>query len=246
MDIAALFLIFVGVAGGALVKGATGMGMPLVAIPFIASTIGLQHAVVVLVIPIVFSNVWQVYRFRAERHDPRMKFLVPMLAACAVGIAVGVWLLTTLPERGLSIALGVLLLAYLVFRLMRPSFVIGPEAAMRWAAPAGVGAGILQGATGISAPIGVTFIHAQKFARDAHIFAVSTMFLMLGSAHVPSLWVAGLLKPEWVLQGFLALIPIVVFMPIGQWLSSKLSQKAFDRMILGFLGIIGLKLVLGI
>ncbi|WP_196260288.1 sulfite exporter TauE/SafE family protein [Pelagibacterium limicola] len=246
MDFPTLAIIFAAVGAGALVKGATGMGMPLIAVPFIASVMGLQHAVVVLVIPILFSNAWQVVKFGAARHDPGMKFLVPMLVACVVGIAGGVWFLTTAPERGLSIALGALLLAYFVFRIARPSFVVGSDAAMRWAIPAGLGAGILQGATGISAPIGVTFIHAQKFLRDAHVFAVSAMFLALGAAHLPSLWIAGLLKPEWVLQGFLALIPIMIFMPVGQWLSSKLSQAAFDKMILAFLGIIGLKLVLGI
>jgi uncharacterized protein len=246
MDITALSIIFAAAAAGSLVKGATGMGMPLIGVPIIAATMGLQHAVVVMAFPILFSNLWQVYKFRAERHDARMKFLVPMLFACTVGIAGGVWFLTTAPERGLSLTLGALLLAYFVFRIARPSFTVGPEAAMRWAVPAGIGAGILQGATGISAPIGVTFIHAQKFARHAHVFAVSAMFLALGAAHLPSLWIAGLLTPEWVLQGFFALIPIFIFMPIGHWLSSKLSQSAFDKIILAFLGIIGLKLVLGI
>ena len=53
-------------------------------------------------------------------------------------------------------------------------------------------------------------------------------------------------QPLWLLQGLLALVPILIFMPLGQWISGKLSRTAFDRMILAFLGIIGLKLVLGL
>lgn len=246
MDFATLGIIFAASAVGALVKGATGMGMPLIAVPFIAATMGLQHAVVVMVFPVLFSNLWQVWKFRAERHDERMGFLPVTLVACVVGIVGGVWFLTTAPERALSLTLGSLLLAYLVFRLARPSFVVGPRTARRWAVPAGFGAGVLQGATGISAPIGVTFVHAMRFARNAHVFAVSAMFLVLGATQIPTMWVAGLLKPEWVLQGFFALIPMAIFMPVGQWLSARLSQAAFDRMILLFLGAIGLKLVLGL
>ena len=54
------------------------------------------------------------------------------------------------------------------------------------------------------------------------------------------------MRPEWLLQGLLALVPILLFMPLGQWASSKLSRQAFDRMILVFLGVIGLKMVLGL
>ena len=106
---------------------------------------------------------------------------------------------------------------------------------------------MLQGATSISAPIGVTFIHAMKFSRDPHVFAVSAMFLALAVAQVPTLAIAGLLAPRMALAGrFCALIPIAIFMPVGQWLADKLSQKAFDTMILVFLGVMGLKMVLGL
>ena len=112
--------------------------------------------------------------------------------------------------------------------------------------PVGLGTGLLHGATGISAPIGVTFIHAMRFGRDAHIYAVSAMFMVLATVQAPSLWIAGILRSEWLLQGLFALIPTFLFMPVGQWLSGKLSPAAFDRMTLIFLGVIGLKLLLGI
>src|SRR5690606_6108941 len=100
--------------------------------------------------------------------------------------------------------------------------------------------------TGISAPIGVTFIHAMRLPREPLVFAISAMFLVLALVQAPALWVAGVLRPEWLLQGVFALLPTFLFMPVGQWLASKLSAEAFDRMILIFLGVIGLKMVLGL
>ncbi|MAN78238.1 MAG: hypothetical protein CML24_13875 [Rhizobiales bacterium] len=245
MDIIALAIIFVAVGAGAISKGATGMGMPLITIPFLAATFGLQHAIAVLLIPILVSNASQLYRFRHARGEAGLGFLQPMLMLCVVGVIAGTWFLTSTPERGLALTLGILLLGYLALRLLNPHFTVGPQAARRWAMPAGLGAGLLHGATGISAPIGVTFIHAMRFGRDAHVYAVSAMFMVLAIFQAPSLWVAGILRPEWLMQGMFALIPTFLFMPVGQWLAGKMSQSAFDRMILIFLGAIGLKMVLG-
>lgn len=41
------------------------------------------------------------------------------------------------------------------------------------------------------------------------------------------------------------MIPILVFMPLGQALAGRLDRRAFDLMILIFLGLMGLKMVLG-
>lgn len=233
-------------AAGAIVKGATGMGLPLVALPVLTAAFGLQHAVGLMVIPLIVTNAWQVWRFRREAGSDRLAFMPWFLAGGVVGIGVGTWALTTLPERVLVLALGAMLLGYIGLRLVTPQWSLGLKLARRLGPLAGLGGGTLQGATGISAPIGVTFIHAMKLDRDAHVFTVSAMFLTFAVVQLPALWAAGVMRPEWMLQGVLALVPILAFMPLGHWISGKLSRTAFDRMILVFLGLIGLKMVLGV
>lgn len=233
-------------AAGAVVKGATGMGLPLVALPVLTAAFGLQHAVGLMTIPLIVTNVWQAWRFRGEARSPHLGFMPWFMVCGTVGIGVGTWALTALPERLLVLSLGLLLLSYIVLRLSAPHWSLSLQLAQRVGPVAGMGAGILQGATGISSPIGVTFIHAMRLERDAHVFAVSSMFLLFSVVQLPSLWIAGVMRPEWLLQGVLALLPIMLFMPLGQWLSGKLSRTAFDRLILIFLGIIGLSMVLGL
>jgi uncharacterized membrane protein YfcA len=245
LDVQSIIIMTLALAAGAVVKGATGMGLPLIALPVLTSAFGLQHAVGLMTIPLIVTNVWQVWRFRAEARSDRLAFMPWFLVAGAVGIAIGTWALTALPERVLVLALGILLLAYVAMRLVKPHWSLSLELAKRLGPVAGTGAGILQGATGISSPIGVTFIHAMNLDRVAHVFAVSAMFLLFSLVQLPSLWIAGVMRAEWLLQGLLALVPILLFMPLGQWLSSRLSRQAFDRMILVFLGVIGLKMVLG-
>lgn len=246
MDIGSALIMALALGAGAIVKGATGMGLPLVALPVLTAVFGLQHAVGLMTIPLIVTNAWQVWRFRGAAQGPRLAFMPLFLVGGALGIALGTWALTSLPERLLVLALGIILLAYVGLRLATPHWVLSPQMAKRFGPLAGLGGGTLQGATGISAPIGVTFIHAMGLDRDAHVFAVSTMFLLFAVVQLPALWAAGVMQPLWMLQGLLALVPILIFMPIGQWASGKLSRKAFDRMILIFLGLIGLKMVLGL
>ena len=246
MDLQSVLIMFVALAAGAVVKGATGMGLPLIALPILTSVFGLQHAVGLMTIPLIVTNAWQVWRFRAETRTPRLVFMPWFLVAGAIGIGLGTWALTSLPESILVLSLGIILLAYVALRLATPHWSLGLPLARRLGPLAGVSGGVLQGATGISAPIGVTFIHSMNLDRPAHVFAVSAMFLTFSVVQLPSLWIAGVMRPEWLLEGLLTLVPIVCFLPLGQWASGKLSRRAFDRMILVFLGLIGLKMVLGL
>src|SRR6218665_2005080 len=99
-------------AAGAVVKGASGMGLPLIALPVLTSVFGLQHAVGLMTIPLIVTNFWQVWRFRSEARQPRLAFMPWFLVGGAVGIVIGTWALTTLPERVLVLSLGLILLVY--------------------------------------------------------------------------------------------------------------------------------------
>ena len=246
MDYWYYLTIFAALAAGGLVKGATGMGLPLVALPTLTAAFGLTHAIGLLVVPVLVSNLWQVVRLRSERHAPVLGFMPMFLVGVAAGVVAGTWLLKTLPERWLIVSLGALLIGYVVLRLARPAMTVGPDLARRAGPPVGTAAGILNGATGISAPVGVTFIHWMGLERDAHVFAVSTMFFVMGAVQLPAMFAARLMQPAWLLEGALALLPILLAMPVGRALSQRMSRTAFDRLILVFLGVIGVKMLAGL
>ena len=237
-----IFVIIVALGAGGLVKGATGMGLPIIALPILAALLSVPHAVAIVAIVGIAANAWQVWRYRDDLWQA--DFLPGLLLAGSVGIAGGTWLLTTLPERTLSLVLGLLLLGYVVLLVTKPHFALSRALGRKLAPAVGFGAGALQGATGISSPVGVTFIHALRLHRTAHIFAVSAMFLLFSLVHVPSLAVAGLLNWPILWQGVFAVLPAMLMMPVGSWLAERLSQKTFDRLVLGFLAIIGAQLFL--
>ncbi|MCC5968862.1 MAG: sulfite exporter TauE/SafE family protein [Pararhodobacter sp.] len=245
MELQTLLLLTLALGAGAIAKGATGLGLPLIALPLLAASVGLQQAIGVIMIPIILSNVYQVWTYRDARALPGLAFLPRFLLGGAVGIVLGTWALDSLPERMLEMGLGAMLLSYVALRLARPEFALSAVIARRMSAPVGLAAGTLMGATGIAAPIGVTFIHALGLERRASVLAVSVMFLGFASVQFPALIFAGIYQPEWVWQGLFACLPIMLFMPVGDWLGRRASPKLFDRLILVFLCVAGIGMALG-
>jgi uncharacterized membrane protein YfcA len=226
---------------GGLVKGATGMGLPIIALPILASFLGVQHAVALMCVPVVVTNLWQIWRFRADYRSA--DFLPPMFVGGIAGIAIGTWLLTSLPERALSFALAVLVIAYVGLGVLKPHFHMPRPLGLKLAPLFGLGAGVLQGATGVGSPLSVTFIHAMRLWRTAHVFAVSAMFLLLTIVQMPALAVAGVLTWTILLEGAVAIVPAFLAMQAGNRLAARLSPKAFDRIVLAVLALIAVELL---
>lgn len=236
-----LLLVGAALGLGGVVKGALGLGLPLVTVPALAAFLGVPHALAVMMVPLVLTNAWQVWHVRGDRAGTR--FLVPLIGLGMVGVAIGTWGLTFLPVEALSLALAGMVGLYIALYLLKPDVVLSPGMGLKLAPWVGLFGGSLQGATGISAPITVTFVHALGFERRTFVFAVSAMFLVLTLVQLGSLTVAGIMTWERFLQGWIALAPIALGMPIGTWAASKLSRRAFERVVLALLAVMALRLL---
>ena len=99
---------------GSLVKGVTGLGLPLTAVPVIAFFVGVEDAVVIMAAPTAVSNAMLV---REHRHELRSAEHLPLFAGLgAVGAVLGAWALPRINERALLMVLTLLLAAFLAWR----------------------------------------------------------------------------------------------------------------------------------
>lgn len=239
MEYGELLLVAVALGIGALSKGALGLGLPLLALPLMASFFSLPQAIAVLTVPIIFSNVWQIWQYRAQ--FPRIPFLPSLAVGGLIGLAIGTAILKYVHPQILEIALGLVLIAYVVLRLARPEMVV-QSSAVSWLSPTiGVASGTVQGATGITSPLLVTFLHPLGLPREAFILALSAMFLLFAAAQIPALAVAGLLELEWLAQGLFAVVPVALIMPLGSAAAKRCGQKVFDRTLLVFIVLMGIR-----
>jgi uncharacterized protein len=221
---------FLLLATGATVKGIIGIGLPMVAIPGLALIIGLPQALAVVSLPVLAANLWQVWQFRDAGRGDRV--IVPFILVGGVGTAIGTLILVSLPEAWLELALAAMLIAYIALRLLSPEISLSPGTARRGAAPTGLAAGILHGATGISGPIGITFFHAQRPDRPRFIFATGAMFAAFTLVQVPMLGATGILGWEALTAGIVSLPAVAFGLWLGNRLARRVDQRLFDRLVL--------------
>lgn len=241
LDPMTVSVIFVALAMGGLMKGATGAGAPVVAVPVMAAFFDVRFAVVVMAAPSLAMNLWQLWHFR-RAHLPD-RFPLRLGLAGAAGTVAGTALLATLPVETLSLVIAGAVIAYVALRLARPGFRVPWDTARRVVLPVGALAGLLQGAAGLSAPVSVGFLNAMRLERPAFIATISALFAAMGMAQLPALAGFGLLTPHLLALSAAALVPLVAFMPVGAWLARRISAQAFDRLVLGLLALLALRLI---
>ena len=242
MEAGEILLVLAAVAIGFFAKGVTGLGGPPLAIPVLAAFMGVEYAVAVIAIPAALANFWLMIENRSAASDIRW-FLVPMMATGVVGTLLGVWLLLNIDDRIMSVLLGVFMLLYIIWYFLNPERKIDNRTARRLAAPAGFGAGVLAGATGISAPVVGTYVHSLRLARSGFVFAVAAPFFFLGLMQIASLAALGGYDQARVTAGIIACIPVVVVTPIAMRVGRRLSVQAFQYAVLVVLGIAAVRLL---
>jgi len=233
--------IFIGLLLGGVVKGTTGVGTPLIAIPVIAALYDVRVAVVLMVIPNFWTNIWQIFKYKENNIHP--SFNRNLAVSGFIGAGIGTALLAFLPLSLLSLLISLVVFFYIALRLIRPDFVLPFETANRIVSICGTSGGLLQGALGLSAPIVITFLHAAKFPRATFILTASTFFATMSVIQLPMQVWLGLMTWKLSLLGTLAIIPIMIGLQIGEYIGKRSNPESFDKMILILLAALGFKML---
>jgi hypothetical protein len=241
MDPLAILTIFVALGLGGFVKGATGSGAPLIAVPVIAAFYDVRLAIVVMVLPNIVLNVMQVWSFR--QHLTGRGVALRMCVGAVPGMVIGTLLLSRLPAEALKLGLGAILVIYLVLRVVDPDFSLGQRMALRLSLPTGVLGGILQGAAGMSGPLAMLFLSTQGLARPVFIATISVFYLTNAVVQAPALWVEGLLTAEGMALSAIALVPVLLAMPLGARVGRRMSTETFNRVILVLIALLAVRLL---
>ena len=228
-------------AAGGVLKGAAGVGAPILAVPAMAAFFDVRFAVVVMLVPNVSTNVWQAWHFRDDM--PGWRFLAPLIAGGMIGVALGTFALKGFSSAALSVLMAAAVLGYVMLRLAKPHWRLGMRAATWLAFPVGLVSGALQGAAGLSAPVSLTFMNAIGLRRESFIAGISAFFACFTAVQLVTVAVEGLFHGYEVLYSVFAVLPISLAMPLGGRLAKRVSPATIDRVILGLLCLIALKLV---
>jgi hypothetical protein len=223
-----LLTLIVGLGIAGLAKGATAMGLPLIATPILASVFGPKQAVVIITIPIVVANTMLVVQ--SWRVLPFVRTLVPLIVANAAGTVLGALLLAGLDQRTFAI----LITAMVVLFLARGERLVGDPGARRarvLTPVVGFVGGVMQGTTSISSPVIGSFFHALHLPPREYVMTLATVFQLSSAVQLLSYAALGLFTPELITLGVIACIPMLLALMAGIAIRGRLDQERFRQLI---------------
>lgn len=224
-----LSLFVVATFAGALVAGLSGFAFGLVAASiWLYILTPLQTATLI----IAFGLIVQGYSVWKLRRALDWKKLWPFVAGAAIGVPAGVTALTWMNPGHVRTGIGVFLILYCLYALLRPA--LAPIKSGGAAADAGVGFfnGMLGGMTGLAGILVTIWCGLRGWPKDVQrtVFQPVAVAIFLMSA----VWLGarGTVTPE-TIKLFIAGLP---FLLLGTWLGLKLfgrlDEKAFRTVVL--------------
>ncbi|MEO1719709.1 MAG: sulfite exporter TauE/SafE family protein [Pseudomonadota bacterium] len=220
-----------------LVKGVVGLGLPIVVLALLATTVGLKVAMALFIIPGVAMNIWQA--LAGPEFLVLLRRLWPLWLVSAFAIFAGTTVLAAVDQDAAALAFGVLLAAYAAIRLVRVQLSVPPRAEP-WLNPVvGAVAGFLFGATGQYMVPGVLYIEALGLKRDAFVQALGMTFLIITSVLGLGLAANAIMSTEVAAISTAAILPAFCGLLIGQAFRARTSEKLFRQLLFIWLGITG-------
>ena len=232
--IAAAFLL----AG--FVKGAIGLGLPTVSMGLLAVTMQPSHALAIVIVPAVVTNIWQTFV------GPYLRDIIRRLWPLMVGTVVGIWLnagmLTGPYARYGTVVLGVLLLIYAIVGLSKFTFHVARRDEKWIGGIVGVVTGVISAVTGVQVIPSMPFMQAIGMEKDELVQALGVFFMVSTLALAINLTSAGLLSASNALPVAVAMAAAFAGMLIGQLVRSRMQAEAFRRWFLIAMIFLGLYL----
>lgn len=235
--------ILVGVAllFAAFVKGATGLGFPMIATPTVALLLDIRIAVTILILPNLLMDVTQV--FRDGFPHAVLKRFKSMVGLTIVGVFLGTMVLVMLPLWALNLALGIMVLVFVASNLMKFDFTITPAAEKILSPFFGFVSGFLNGMTNAAGPTLAIYFYSLKLEKRDFVKSIATIFVITKASQLIAVSTWNLFNWDTITLSVQVLLFTLLGFFAGLKTQDRVNQKTFNRGLLVLLTIIGVILI---
>lgn len=220
------------------VQSFVGFGFALISMPLITPALGLKVSAPLIAL---LGGTAELILLVGLREAVTLGEMGTLTLASLFGTALGILALRHVPETLLLPVLGLILLGYALYNLLR--FRLPPLRAAFWPWLLGGLAGALGGAYNTSGPPVILYGHARGWEPDQFkgnlqgFFFVNNLFVLTGH------WLGGLLTAE-VWRLYLQALPALLLGIVGGlWLGRRIPARQFRQVVLIGLALLGLRLL---
>ncbi len=237
MLLAVSALFFAGV-----VKGTTGFGITMIVVPVLVMVVTPREAIVLNSLPVLMMNIaTAATTVREWRELRRVRWMLPIAFVC---VPFGVNLLLWVDPEPMRAAIGAMTVLFISMRLSgwRPPEI--SEAGQR-ALGAGMGAliGLIFGAIMMPVAFIIFYLNVLRLNREAFVFLLNTIAAALSIIQVSTFAAHNLYAEGAWSSSALMLLPALAGLYAGTRLRRSLSERVFERLVLGLLAVAGFILI---
>ena len=225
---------------GSFVAGVAGFAFGLVAA---AIWLHILTPLQVATLIVCYGLIVQGYAVWKLRHALDGRRLLPLVIGGQLGVPLGIELLRWLPAADMRAAVGVVLIAFSLYSLLRPKLMPMADAGPLADGAAGVASGIVGGATGLAGILPTIWASVRGWPKDEQraVFQPVAVAIFAGCL----VWLGGTGSFDRAsLLLFLAGLPALF---VGSWLGlrlyGRLDEAGFRKIVLGLLLLAGVALV---
>lgn len=213
-----------------LIRGITGFGSGLIAIPLLAHFLPLPFVVpMVLVLDFVASIVLS----RHTHLQVRWKEIWVLLPTSIVGMLIGAVLLVNLPREPLLVALGLFVIFFGVRYLFN---VQGEKPVTRWwSLPTGLSGGLIGAMFGTGGPPYVVYLSHRLHDKTQLRGTLSGLFMLDGALRIVTFLFMGLLLQSDMLKAVILSLPL---MGLGLYLGNRVHLGISRNQQLALIGVL--------
>ena len=221
-----------------VIKGLSGFGSGLVAIPLLAFFLPLPFIVPVLALVSYTGTVYQSFTYRS---DVVWRDLWPLLPFSLSGITIALWLLVNTDVTVLTLTLGIFIFCYAVYSLLPHEIKSGSR---WWAVAAGSSAGLIGALFGTGGPFYVLYLKMRQVTKQQFRATITMIFLVDGGARMSGYFYTDLFTQKTVMLSLVLLPVLFVAMYVGQHLHIKINDHRFNQVVSVLLLVSGLSLAI--
>lgn len=227
---------------GGFVKGAAGLGLPVITVAILTFVFNLPSAMALMIIPGLATNSFQA--IAGPDWKGMLKRIAPFLIPSLLTIWFGTGLLVTIDNSILVMILGSILLIYATIGLAGIAIAI-PPAREKWIAPVfGAVNGVFTGLTGVTSTPSVIFLNGLSLPREHLVQAMGLLFLISYIVLTVCLYIRGLFTPTVGALSLYAMVPAFIGLAIGTRTRKRLSEKRFKHAFFIVLVALGIYLII--
>lgn len=192
---------------------------------------------------VAYGLLVQGYAVWNLRHNLNADRLVPLIVGSAIGVPFGIMVLLWVPPTSLRMAIGILLILFSLYNLVRPKLPSLKQAGRLADAAAGFFNGLVGGSTGLAGIVIVIWSSLRGWQRDEQRAAFQPSGVATFLITIIALGGVGSITPD-IIKLFARGLPALA---IGTWagwkLYGKLDESKFRKSVLVLLLISGAALV---